>query len=1431
MNGSDPVANSHTLSLAVLDSNTEQHVQTQDTSVEPVDVVRPKKTSTLANLLRQTFSGIASFWRELPRGVRQILAFSALIALIAQTGLLAFPDDLDQKDHSAFEKIRRDSKTELLTIANKLEDTRDSLGFDSVIYFQLQGEPSQKELFERLQIRSAPWMLDDRLHTRPSEYFKPEIGYAIYDRESKLIAWSSSLPAVFHFDSVLPRGAGAERRTKGFYVENGPIYSYLNSFTKIQKENTVLGYVIASSLLAVQNPTASPEQRVRSFLDHLRNDVRNDVSFQFSDAARNLQSADDWLRFSLQVNDKDPGTYVARVSVTERPTKASNLTQVLQIALLASLTLIVFVLVGWGMTLLRGAQDATNPIFRRAVYSLYVILLLIGARYALVVLDPFALLAGPGAQDSLDFSSFWGGGIVANPLQLFISTLFLSIISVILWLIWMPRKRLVREDSGEEQVKLIVKREAGTLVLFSLLAAIGSQVLVSALGAIVDFMVLNGRVRFLVIRQILPAASELMMYLAILSLGIAFLFLGTLVLTFALRAFIYLMPKWLSLSWRVLFGTLILGALLGGAAILFSPQDSVGFGYRLAATAMLLVISAAIIIADAFWSTSQESTPSFLYRLPRSSRAVIFILAASALLMSPLVAQKSVKRDLLNADVVRDQSQLSVVSIEPTLFSTFGSLQDNFDQWIGHSLNAPVTEQLAFLIYATEFANEPEWNVLIDVKDRNGKMISHFANSNTAEGTLQAAKTRGEVEQLAIQAGVRQQNPITRSTECFTRWCNPMVSAAKLIQLRASEQALLVSIAVWSELPALVSEAGTFELLESRGKSNYASELIQEGEFIVAHYRPGLRVMTNAPSLDIPAELPSGIKAKIAKEERMTRLNTLGLSKYLTLYYPLNARAAAAEASVLSVSIPLPSLERVLEFGLRLNAIGLLYGVMIAMIVLVARQLTSKTVRVSLRFRDRIFLVVLAIALLPLVVVTFVTRDLLRTRAGLEDKDRLQRDAQAINDRLSEEFTMRKMTPTDSSFGNTIAQLADVLGRDFNVYSTRGMLIGTSRPELHESTLLSSILAPKAMREIVFGRKTFITDPQRAGNQQLQVGYRAVTSPQSEAPIAVVSVATLEEQSRIEAEVARTTSLIYGTFAALGVVLLGIGAIFAARVASPIQRLTLATEHVAEGELGTTIEVDREDEIGELMHAFNIMTAELEKNRERIAASERELAWKEMARQVAHEIKNPLTPMRLSVQHLEHAQEVKDPNFGMIFKRVMRTLGEQIDLLTRIATEFSRFGEMPRRRYTAVPVRRVVESAVALFDSERHRIRFAVDIPPKLSPIHADEEEFRRLLVNLIRNATQAIDSWGVIALRAHEEKGMVHLKISDTGSGMDEETLQKAFDPNFSTKTSGMGLGLAIVKKTITDMSGTISVESKLGQGTTFHIEVPARKSAAEDA
>jgi nitrogen fixation/metabolism regulation signal transduction histidine kinase len=276
--------------------------------------------------------------------------------------------------------------------------------------------------------------------------------------------------------------------------------------------------------------------------------------------------------------------------------------------------------------------------------------------------------------------------------------------------------------------------------------------------------------------------------------------------------------------------------------------------------------------------------------------------------------------------------------------------------------------------------------------------------------------------------------------------------------------------------------------------------------------------------------------------------------------------------------------------------------------------------------------------------------------------------------------------------------------------------------------------------------------------------------------------------------------------------------------------LIRATQRVAQGKLTTLVHVTREDEIGDLMKAFNTMTHELERSREIVAQTERELAWKEMARQVAHEIKNPLTPMKLSVQHLEHAHEAKDPNFNPIFRRVIRTLREQIDVLTRIATEFAHFGAMPRRRWGAVDIRKVADSAVALFDAERSRIRFIIDVPKDLPRVHSDEEELRRAFVNLLRNAAQAIEGWGVIVIHARTDQGMVNIRVRDTGYGMSEETLKRVFDPNFSTKTSGMGLGLAIVKKTITDMSGTIRVESTPGHGTTFFIDLPARTDLGEE-
>jgi nitrogen fixation/metabolism regulation signal transduction histidine kinase len=246
-----------------------------------------------------------------------------------------------------------------------------------------------------------------------------------------------------------------------------------------------------------------------------------------------------------------------------------------------------------------------------------------------------------------------------------------------------------------------------------------------------------------------------------------------------------------------------------------------------------------------------------------------------------------------------------------------------------------------------------------------------------------------------------------------------------------------------------------------------------------------------------------------------------------------------------------------------------------------------------------------------------------------------------------------------------------------------------------------------------------------------------------------------------------------------------------------------------------------EGEISELIRAFDQMTHDLRRNREDLVRYERELAWKEMAKQVAHEIKNPLTPMRLSIQHLRRTYLDGAANFSEILESVTKTVIEQIDTLSRIASEFSSFARMPRRNLDRLEIGGVIEEAARLFSQETS-VLFDIQIQDGIPPIVADREELRRALINIIRNGIQAMDGTGSILIRSSREERGVVVSVKDHGKGVPSDMIGRLFMPNFSTKTDGMGLGLAIVKKTIEDLHGTVTLESEEGVGTTVRIWLP---------
>jgi nitrogen fixation/metabolism regulation signal transduction histidine kinase len=233
------------------------------------------------------------------------------------------------------------------------------------------------------------------------------------------------------------------------------------------------------------------------------------------------------------------------------------------------------------------------------------------------------------------------------------------------------------------------------------------------------------------------------------------------------------------------------------------------------------------------------------------------------------------------------------------------------------------------------------------------------------------------------------------------------------------------------------------------------------------------------------------------------------------------------------------------------------------------------------------------------------------------------------------------------------------------------------------------------------------------------------------------------------------------------------------------------------------------------------MTHELKTSHDALVRYERELAWKDMAKQVAHEINNPLTPMKLLLQHLGRAYRDGVGDFGELLERILRTVIDQIDQLGRIAAEFSHFARMPKRVIEPSSLPQIVNEVVELYGKES-RIRFAINVPASLPAVPVDRDELRRAFINVVRNAVQAMNGVGLVEIGAEASGKGITVKITDHGPGMSEEVRARAFEAGFTTKRDGSGVGLGLVKSTMDELGGTVAIISTPGTGTTVSLWIP---------
>jgi two-component system nitrogen regulation sensor histidine kinase NtrY len=285
----------------------------------------------------------------------------------------------------------------------------------------------------------------------------------------------------------------------------------------------------------------------------------------------------------------------------------------------------------------------------------------------------------------------------------------------------------------------------------------------------------------------------------------------------------------------------------------------------------------------------------------------------------------------------------------------------------------------------------------------------------------------------------------------------------------------------------------------------------------------------------------------------------------------------------------------------------------------------------------------------------------------------------------------------------------------------------------------------------------------------------------------------------------------------------------AARVTRPVRKLAEGAREVAAGNWNTRVDVRGGGEIGQLGRAFNQMTQHMIEQRERLVQSERVAAWREVARRLAHELKNPLFPLQTTVENLQRAKDQNPEQFEEVFRESTGILLSEIQNLKTITERFSDFSKMPVPELASVNLNDVVRSTVKLFEAQfgavgRPPITPELHLQEDLPAIQADSALLHRALENLILNAMDAMPAGGVLMLRTTRSNGNVHLEISDTGTGLTPEECDRLFTPYYTTKQHGTGLGLAIVQSVVSDHGGRISVESETGVGTSFHIELPSQ-------
>lgn len=458
-------------------------------------------------------------------------------------------------------------------------------------------------------------------------------------------------------------------------------------------------------------------------------------------------------------------------------------------------------------------------------------------------------------------------------------------------------------------------------------------------------------------------------------------------------------------------------------------------------------------------------------------------------------------------------------------------------------------------------------------------------------------------------------------------------------------------------------------------------------------------------------------------------------------------------------------------------------------------------------------------------VLTGVSLVLINTKQQTKTQQKNVREKlQSILVELSNQYEDADVIPeSDKEFlESQLIRFSNVFFTDINVYSSQGDLLASSRPEVFDYKLVGKKIDPKAFHRLYIGKLPEFVSEERIGELRFTSAYAVLTNSKNTV-LGYVNLPYFTKQDELTQQI---TSLIVAILN-IYVILLMLATIFAVfisnKITYPLTILRDKMKLVKVGSKNEKIQWNAPDEIGDLIANYNSMIDQLDISVKKLAESEREGAWREMAKQIAHEIKNPLTPIKLNIQLLNKSWEQNDENFEKRLKVISKSIIEQIDALAETANSFSNFAKLTEGNPERIVLNDLIENCITLFEQEQH-ITFVSQIPNNTIEIMADRDKMLRLFNNILKNAIQAIPlhEQGTISICMERLSNMVRVAISDTGMGISPDVADKLFEPYFTTKSTGSGFGLAISKKIIEMAGGNIWFETKVGEGTVFFVELP---------